>query len=464
MPGHKRKGIMLPEGPAAMNLVSGRDFTELPGLDDLNHPDGAIKLSQQQAAEIFGAGETRFLVGGSTEGILSAVTAAHRYWEQLGEERGSILIARNCHKSVYNAARLSGLMAVPVEPVRDASTGIYGPVGGGDISGAAQAAILKGKKFSDIAAVVITSPTYEGVMSDIEDVKRALTDEAERRGCARPLIIVDEAHGAHLPFMGEAGIRSSIAQGADIVIQSVHKTLPALTQTALLHIARGGESGIDRGLLTDISDRCLRVFRTSSPSYVLMESIEDAIIFSSSDPGMWSSYIRRLGDFREKCGELQNLELFRSDDPSRLTFILKEREGRGITGKMAAHYLERRFGIAAEMSAEAYFICISTVMDSREDLMHLLDAQKCLDSALEGKGGGFPESGMGAAQEEAPGIMIDTDSGRAPLKESAGRVSRDFIYVYPPGSGIIMPGDIISDGQIRELLHDQISGYDIYRL
>ena len=206
MPGHKRNPLPFPE-------VYGIDITEIDGFDNLHHAEGILKEAQQRAADLYGSAHCYYLVNGSTCGILASICAAVK-------KRGRILAARNSHKAVYHALFLSELTAEYLYPAVT-ECGIQGQITPRQVEDAL-------KKDPETSAVVITSPTYEGVISDIEGIAKV----AHVHGIP---LIVDSAHGAHLGFGGEFP-QNAVRLGADAVIESLHKTLPSFTQTALLHL------------------------------------------------------------------------------------------------------------------------------------------------------------------------------------------------------------------------------------
>ena len=212
MPGHKRRVVPAPGLPA------GWDMTEVPGVDDLHDADGILADAMARTAALWGAKRTWYLVNGSTCGILAAIRAA-----VVSSGRTAVICARNCHKSVYHAIELNRLTAHWLVPPVDPAFGIYGSITPAMVADALRAC-------PDAAAVILTSPTYEGVLSDLAAI-------AALCHAANVPLIVDEAHGAHyLPLAAAHGWQGgAIAAGADVIIQSPHKTLPSLTQTALLH-------------------------------------------------------------------------------------------------------------------------------------------------------------------------------------------------------------------------------------
>ena len=265
MPGHKR--VMDPLGGQAMKL----DITEIDGFDNLHDAEGVLRDEMEAAAEMYGARETLFSVNGSTCALLAAISAAV-------PRGGTILIERACHMAVYHAAYLRELRVLYVEDV------CPGEVGDGIC----------------FDAIVITSPTYEGVVKDV----RAWAAFAHAYNAS---LIVDEAHGAHLgfhPYFPESAVRC----GADVVVQSTHKTLPAMTQTALLHNVSGRVSSRRLHFFMDI-------YETSSPSYVLMASITSALrLVREQGAELFEAYARRLQRVRRELCSLKYFRLAGGED------------------------------------------------------------------------------------------------------------------------------------------------------
>jgi len=283
MPGHKRAlGSMC--DPYAI------DITEIEGFDNLHHAEGILKECQERAARLWKSRHTYFLVGGSTAGILAGVSAAA--WRPEAEG-GVLVMSRVCHKSVYHAAAVCGL-----------ETRYTGGLASAEET--EEALLELEREGRSACAVVITSPTYEGVVSDV----KAIAEVCHRY---RVPLIVDEAHGAHFG-MHPCFPPSSVSQGADIVIHSVHKTLPALTQTALLHL----NSELIQPSQIEFA---LGVYQTSSPSYVLMASVDNCVrILEESGTELFDLLAANLTEFYGKGEEtLRHIRLVRTDDPSKIT-------------------------------------------------------------------------------------------------------------------------------------------------
>lgn len=245
MPGHKRN-------PAGGEMADYHkiDITEIDDFDNLHQAEGILKEAQLRANRLYGADETFFLVNGGSGGVLAAVMAA---CEPLDE----ILIARNCHKSVYHAAILHGLIVRYYYPKVISEYDIFDGASAEEIGNLLD-------MYPEVRAVVVTSPTYEGVLSDVPGIAAAVHERGK-------VLIVDEAHGSHFGLSSHLP-EGAIKGGADLVIHSLHKTLPAMTQTALLHV-KGDR--VDREKLR----KYLSMLQSSSPSYVLMASMDACMRF-----------------------------------------------------------------------------------------------------------------------------------------------------------------------------------------
>ena len=459
MPGHKRN-LDLMDGTSPYRI----DITEIDGFDDLHHAEGILKEAQERAAEVYHADETHFLVNGSTVGILSAILGTT-------EKGDSILVARNCHKSVYHAIYLNELDPVYLYPKFDTELGLSTEIDAADVQKALE-------EHLGIRAVMIVSPTYDGVVSDIEKIAE-IVHEA---GC---LLIVDEAHGAHFGF-DPYFPKSANMYGADLVINSLHKTLPALTQTALLHV--NGERVNRRKV-----KRYLDMLQTSSPSYILMASIDACIHLMEQTQmqkcSIFKEYAAHIDNLREELKKLKYLKIIRTENTDRYDrskFVISVKHA-----SMSSHELYERllhdYHLQMEMLAGTYVLAMTTVGDTQEGLDRLRDALLVIDAELDAK----LKSGSG--QEQKPMQMTDTDlplSGRQPSLEkvwtiaeavkcrdvvpsrkrkietcgfadSAGHISLEYAYLYPPGSPLIVPGERITQEAVEILCWYQEHDFSI---
>ena len=469
MPGHKRREI--PDGiPGGFPDPYGIDITEIDGFDNLHHAEGILKDAMETVAAIYGADRSWYLVNGSTCGILSAVFAAT-------ENGGKILTARNCHKAVYHAICLNRLEAEYLYPEEITEFRINGGIRAEDVRKALEKDAMRCAgnsgdvrgKITKIQAVLITSPTYEGVVSDI----RAIADAAHEYGIP---LIVDEAHGAHLEYADQCHSfpKSALEYGADIVIQSLHKTLPCFTQTAILHV---------KGKLVDQDriSRYLSMFQTSSPSYLFMAGMERCIRYMDGDGrNEMIRYEKRLERFMERMEGLQVLEVLDREicgkyrtvagwDPSKI--VVSTMRAEDFHGEELAETLRRKYHLEMEMTAPEYVIAMTSLMDTEEGFERLGTALLGIDGVLRRR----MESGRKekAASETPEGLesklshpvrrmliceAMDADTERTAFQDTVGKVSAEFVYLYPPGIPIIAPGEVFTDAIVEKIMAYKAAG------
>ncbi len=424
------------------------DITEIDGFDNLHHPEDILKEEMEKAAEFYGTDYTFYLVNGSTSGILTAISAATN-------DGDTILVGRNCHKSVFNAIYLKKLKISYTYPQFVDKLWINGGI------------LLKNientlNSQTNIKAIFITSPTYEGCVSDI----KSIADIAHQHGIP---LIVDEAHGAHFS-RHKRFPKSAIDCGADMVIQSLHKTLDSMTQTALLHVCKNSLINVDK------VKRYLSIYQTSSPSYVLMASINDCIQNMIDNGGtQYVPYISMLESFYKKSEKLRHLKVVNDDiignygifdrDISKIVISTKNA---GKTGKWLYDELRTKYHLQPEMASGNYVICMTSFMDTEEGLERLWIALEELDRNLELSDNvicdnsrttlAFPPAIVVRTISEA----IDAESTRVvKLTDAAGKVSAEYAYIYPPGIPIIAPGEVITNEVIKVVNDFAESGLEI---
>ena len=464
MPGHKRQeelGITLFPNPFSV------DITEIDGFDNLHHPEGILKESMERAAAVYGVDRTYYLVNGSTCGILAAISSAVSDGKKL-------LMARNSHKSAYHAAMLNRMETEYIYPEIIEESGIQGGIEPGELR-----RILEADKENRIGAVFLTSPTYEGIVSDIKN----LAEIVHERGIP---LIVDEAHGAHFAFYegegenrqtGRLFPRSALQCGADLVIQSIHKTLPSLTQTAVLHLKEG------------IADRerlefYLRIYQSSSPSYVMMASIDNCIEYMAGEGRKRLEQLgRRLEHWMEDAKQWSCLRVlddhvleengaFDRDISKLVVGISPQAEKAGINGTALAEAVRRRFHLEPEMCCDRYVLYMTSLMDSEESLFKLSAALTQIDKEIAGAlcmGRNEGTEGISEETEKHSGKQgtltwtrdvprrismaeaVNKKGRRIRLEDACGCISRGFLTVYPPGVPAVVPGEMISQ-ETAELL------------
>lgn len=456
MPGHKRNPLPFPE-------VYEIDITEIDGFDNLHHAEGILKEAQQRAADLYGSAHCYYLVNGSTCGILASICAAVK-------KRGRILVARNSHKAVYHALFLSELTAEYLYPTVT-ECGIQGQITPRQVEDAL-------KKDPETSAVVITSPTYEGVISDIEGIAKV----AHVHGIP---LIVDSAHGAHLGFGGEFP-QNAVRLGADAVIESLHKTLPSFTQTALLHL---NSDLISKSRI----EKYLGIYETSSPSYILMAGMEVCIrTVKEHGAELFDNYRHELNKFYKNCEDLKRLhvmtgkdlskeEAFAWDDSKIVIFVRDSSK----SGEWLYQELLLKYHLQLEMASGDYALAMTSIMDQEEGYQRLSAALHEIDRELCGAGTAKKQQAMNEKKvrygNETDGSMEnmyeqqvhrgsfikevyrpnpqqmqiyeaeEKETAEVSFDEAAGRVSADFIFLYPPGIPLIVPGEAITEEFIERL-------------
>ncbi len=354
MPGHKRSKD-LPN-----ILPFDIDITEIDGFDNLHDMEGILKDASDKASKVFRVKKSYFLINGSSGGILSAIYSQTAI-------NDNVIVARNSHKAVYNALELAKLNATYIMPKFDAELNINGEIDSNELSD-----LLNKNK--GIKCVVITSPTYEGIVSNIKAI-------AEVCHAHNALLIVDEAHGAHLGF-SEHFPESARNLGADIVINSLHKTLPTLTQCAILHVCSDRVNTIKL-------EKALAMFETSSPSYILMSSIDYCINLLKNDSNqLFNAYSENLDTVYSELKDLKHLKLlnFKGNanaydfDKGKLIISAKNAE---ISGKTLAQILREKHKIEVEMASINYIIAMTSICDSKHNFNRFIKAIKAIDKEIE---------------------------------------------------------------------------------
>lgn len=491
MPGHKRRHVEWKD-PFSW------DITEIGGFDDLHHPQGILQEAMRRTAALYGSDASYFLVNGSSCGVLAAISACTTFG-------GKILMARNCHQSAYYGVHLNQLEAIYLCPEQLEFFGCFSAV---DPEAVEEAF----RDNQDIQAMVITSPTYEGIVSDIPSI-------AEISHRYHVPLIVDEAHGAHFSFH-EYFPMSALAQGADIVIQSLHKTLPSLTQTALLHV-KGRR--VDQRRV----QRFLSIYQSSSPSYVLMASIDQCVRYMSSPEGRkkMDEYVGLLEKLRGRLKRLERLYLLdeadltdpffkgdadlwdgdgkrdeekgknagekrkkqtggKDDMPScgkkridRGKLVIGCRNS-GINGQALYKILLEKYRLQPEMAGEYAVILMTSLNDSEKGFFRLVQALEEIDQRLLKQnrqqmrvGVRAKRGSVGTGMEEKRpavkwkiGEALERPMKYETLEKSIKQICGEFIYLYPPGIPLLVPGEQISEGAVKKIQSYLENGLEVHGL
>lgn len=403
MPGHKRNTSRFPQIAELIKL----DITEIDGFDNLHSPDGIIKESMKRASVLFKSENSIYLVNGSTCGILAGICSILNTGDK-------VILDRLSHQSVYNAVELCGAEPIYLLPEFHNEYNISVGITPDSIENA----LLKNP---DARLIVITSPTYEGAVSDIEGICRVAHSH-------NVPVLVDSAHGAHLGFYKFP--KSATECGADIVIESLHKTLPCLTQTAICHVKNE--------YLAGVLDK-LSVFESSSPSYILMSSIDRCMDIIENEE-IFRDWYGIVCDFINEVSSLKNLKVLKKDngffdfDMSKLVIFTNDAK------KLSTEL--RKNGIEPEMTAPYYVVCMTGAGDTKDTLNRLKSVLFELDCKFSGFNKnilcpGIPHFVMSARNAKSKDLEYVSFS------DAFGRICAEYIRAYPPGIPILAPGELI---------------------
>ncbi len=431
MPGHKRNAKKF-----GMGDELSRDITEIDGFDDLHYPQGIIREIEEKAAKIYGTRSSFYLVNGSSSGILAAVSATV-------QADKAIVAARNSHKSVYNGITVNHLTPYYLYP-EVLEFGIMGEIKAKQVE---QALLETGSR-----VVLITSPTYEGIVSDVETI-------AEICHKNRAVLIVDEAHGAHFAFHSEFP-KNAVQCGADIVIESLHKTLPCYTQTAILHV------NSERVDLEKIKRFC-SIYQTSSPSYLFMGGINQCIDYMISDEGKKENqiYLQELNKFRKNLKKLKNIKLMDGKsfdyDISKIVLCCKGR------GTFLYKELLEEYQVQLEMAADDYVIAMTSIGDQPEWYEILYNALTKIDVELESQGcitNIYNQERYDIIKAEIdmkPSEALESDGELVDWSTCVGRTAQEIIYAYPPGVPLVYPGERFTEELVTRIGENRQAGITI---
>lgn len=431
MPGHILGSGLIEE----MKIAGGFDITEIPGSDCLHEPHGVIKKAQDLAASCFGADYSLFLVNGSTSGIHAMIQATVK-------PGGKLILGRDCHVSALNAlAQIDG-EPVFTFPETDEKAGI--PLG---VTAEGLERALKANP--DAQAILITRPGYYGTATQLKDI-------ANLSKLYKIPLLIDEAHGAHFRFHDDFP-EPAITLGADLCVQSLHKTLPALTQTAILH-------GCDNSMVDrNIVEKTVSMVQTTSPSYLLMSSIDIARnIMENKGKEIYEKLKHNITNFNimlNKYTCIKRIACDYSNFETDFSRIVLSFESTKLSGFEAERILRTRFNIVAEMADFNNIVLIATPFHIPDNFDKLLEALKLISEEFCG----------GKTELELPLWPCNVPDRILPLRQALlnkgeeisidkaiGKVSGVYITPYPPGIPLVIPGEIIT-GEIVNFINILLS-------
>ena len=421
-PSHNQKSPFFKE----LNEFYKRDLSEIEGLDNLSEPKGAIRSALMKACEIYKTGKTFFLTQGSTTGILAAMKAVIRPTDR-------ILIARNCHKSVYNGAIITNAEVDWIMP--DTTSELSNEFG---IYGAIDPVQLENQlKLNDYRAFVMTNPTYEGVYSDIEKIAKICKQY-------NTYLIVDEAHGSLFNFSSSFP-KTAIESGADFSVNSLHKNTGAMNQCALLHMAPDVK-GID----TDFVQKAVNLFHTTSPSYPMLATMEENIKFLSSKEGLKEidNLVLNLINFKDY---FKNTPLkFLTSENQDITKLFIKIDG--MSGNKLSEILCQKYNIEDEFNNDFGVLLLTGIGCDKGKLDKLRIALlRILEEKLEFNHEPKPDFQPQPLVKIPPCLAFYAKEELINKEDSELKISSKSIIPYPPGFGVLYAGEAIQEWHMKYL-------------
>lgn len=420
MPGHKRNMDFMPYDFRTM------DITETGEVDNLHNPKDIIARSQEDMAELLGADESFYIVNGGSSGMEAAVLGCC-------DPGDYVLVATNCHKSVYNALVLSGVRPIYISPqITEESL----------CAGISIRDMFRAFDTYDIKAMIITSPTYEGFTCDV----KTIADIVHKHNS---ILIVDECHGSHFVFSDKFP-HTALSNGADVVVNSWHKTLPCLNQAAVLSIKA---ERTDRFRIRE----AVSMMNTTSPSYPILASIDYARHILTTDKNLFTMYINTITEARHELAHCKVLKLVNDSikgehdifdiDISKFTIMVRTE----MTGHKLADILLKKYNIQVELAGPHYIVALTSVADDPKGIKKFVKAITEIDKKVERK---FIEklpvtSPPVHEPDMLPRDVYYAEKEKMPLELAEGRIPAGIIMPYPPGIPVVAMGERITKEHIE---------------
>lgn len=421
MPGHKGSWLYRKYGyETFLDQFMDCDITEIPGADNLFQSESILARTQNTYAELYGVEHSYMLINGTSGGIIAGILASV-------EPGGTLIMARNCHKSVFNALTLGNIQPAYIYPQLIEEYGISGAV----LPQEVERAIAENPEAS---AVILPSPNYYGVCSDI----RAIAEVVHRHG---KVLIVDQAHGAHLKWL--KGPECAESAGADIVINSIHKTMASYTQSAVLNF---NSQRVDRYVLEDK----LQAIQSTSPSYLLMASLDiNADLVKNHGTELMAAWNENLDYIYEAIGQVDGLRVMKNLSNLDRSKINLDTSAWGITASDLEERLMER-GIFSELTTGNILMLMTGIGNRKQDFEKLVQALKEIRAEL----GELPlyapaKDNAGKLPEKRELATVPQKKERVSIDEAAGRVCASSIIPYPPGIPLICPGEVLEEEDLH---------------
>lgn len=414
------------------NKIFKSDFSEIVSCKKCLNPETALLNSQIEATEIYETKRTFYLANGSTSGIVASMLSVLKSEDE-------VLIARNCHKSVYSGLVLTNAKPIWLLPSFNKDWSIYDAINANEIE-------KQLEKNKNIKAIIITNPTYEGILSDVEKIVKI----AKKYNV---ISIIDEAHGALWKFDRTLGV-SGIDVDADFCIQSLHKTAGALNPSALLHVSKQSKVEINE------VQKALKLISTTSPSFPLMLNIENTINFLNSQEGKKeiAKLVENIQNFKKSLSSQKNIEIFsKNNDITKILIKIK-----GITGLELSEILSERFNIEDELANQKSVLFLTGIGTTKKRLNRLKKAllkiakEKELENHCEFETTSQPQPQV----KFAPSVLRLAKSIDKKKDEAVGKIANQLVVPYPPGIAVLMPGEIVQKWHAQNIEDETIAVLD----
>jgi len=400
-----------------------QDFSEIEGFDNLSNPTNSILVAQGKVSDCLKSKQTFFVVQGAT-------TALHAAMKALIAPGDKVLIARNCHKSIFNGLILTAGIVDWFMPETDPQWGIYTTIDPEKLS--------RTLELDDYKAFILTSPTYEGINSDIKEIARVCANHGT-------YLIVDESHGSLYNFCDELP-QTAIEQGADVSVNSLHKTAGALNQTALLNIS-SSLSLVDTRVFQD----ALNIFQTTSPSYPLLANIEACISYLSSKAGRndIKTLLNEIEKFKKELKRF-GIEFYENENHDPTKILLRKE---GVSGIDLSETLFKEFNIEDELNNSIGALYLTGIGTTKQKLDKLKAALKKVpvNPSYEPIETSFQPHPIVKIQ---PVDSFNREYIYVNKEDSLLRISNKLIMPYPPGIGLLYPGEVIQKWHLDYLKND----------
>ncbi|WP_027400371.1 aminotransferase class I/II-fold pyridoxal phosphate-dependent enzyme [Anaerovorax odorimutans] len=445
MPGHKGSDLYKKLGyESFMRDFLDYDITEIPGADNLFQTEGILKETQDRYAKLYGVKKSYLLINGTSGGIIAAILAS-------AVKSKKLIMARNSHKSVFNALTLGQIQPIYAYPDMIADHGISGSVSAGEIE-----RLLNENPDAD--AVILPSPNYYGICSPIRDIAEVVHRHNK-------ILIVDEAHGAHLKLFESINNtsnnkknlqlpKSAVSLGADIVINSIHKTLASLTQSAVLHL---NSNRVDQYLLEDK----LQCIESTSPSYILMASLDiSADILEEHGMQLMEEWKDNIENFYNRATQIPGLQIINNLKGLDWTKINLNMSGAGLSGAELEKILIEDYGIYTELVTGDVLMAMSGIGNIKQDYEKLAKALEEISYKyykIKNEKNNDKKRKLNLPKQ-AKLFDIPKEKKKIKLEDAEGYLCASSIIPYPPGIPILCPGELIEKGVIEYIKALRFSG------